>query len=781
MYQIRFILTLLNVLFLILLIPQISMGRVDLQREGQESGPKWLKAWEKVQVTKSYRSAGKLHKCYVAKDNEAQMKLANEMTTSQKFDYNGKQLIVVEDKELQKLSLDEQSLLNVRDDMNVIMLRDRMIDTTLPEPAVRMDLSFVPTESTQLQIVQFPGPVKDEWLNELKALGNVKIVTYLPNNAYLLWIDGQKLNQINTLKAGRNFVQWLSPFHPAFKIHPSFVLGFDGNVNATIQLVTHNEVNKSIATIKSKSSKVLRDTYKVGVYTNIIIELPASELVNISKLQDVVNIEPWIEPQLFGERQGQILANQLDPTGNQPTGPGYLEWLNGLGFNGTFDFVVNVTDSGFDRGQTNASNLHQDFQDADGNSRVEYVQQVSGTTISETANNNIDVDGHGTINLAIVGGFNNTVDVPGSGTDFEDNAGYQYGLGIAPFARLGSSRIFNPDWTYPNHTEINNAAYSKGARISSNSWGMGCSGCCPAGVLGQYDTVSQEYDYLVRDARPNTASDGGKSGNQEMVIVFSSGNEGTCLNEQLGNRGSTSKNTIVVGAGENWNQAGRDGCGVNNVGADNIRDVINFSSAGPTQDNRFKPDIMAPGTHIFGAASQDGSFDGSGVCGGLNNDKMLPPDDAYHPLGQTLYTWSSGTSHSTPAVAGACALLRQWFTMQERPTPSPAMTKAYLMNSATYMTGTEANDDLPSNSQGMGRQNLERSFDSVSRILVDQTEIFAMNGEDYRVSGNTNNSGEPFRVTLAWTDAPGNPISGVIQVNDLVRWTGLSRPFFTFL
>ena len=58
-----------------------------------------------------------------------------------------------------------------------------------------------------------------------------------------------------------------------------------------------------------------------------------------------------------------------------------------------------------------------------------------------------------------------------------------------------------------------------------------------------------------------------------------------------------------------------------------------------------KPDITAPGTHIEGAASQHPMFDSTGVCG---------PDsvELYFPKGQTLYTWSSGTSHSTPQVAG---------------------------------------------------------------------------------------------------------------------------------
>lgn len=744
-------------LFLLTTMNSVGQEKLSLQKiqAGQQDSLKWLKAWEKVQVPKDYRSPGKLRKFFSTKDIATQKQFRS-MEKIQVFDYNSKQLILIDTQEFQKLSQSQQNQLNIRDDMNLIILRDRLIDTTVPEPAVPQDLRFVATRGKHLQLVQFVGPGKEQWLRELKRSKNVKIVNYIPNNGYLLWGDEESLSQIRTLKQQRNFIQWIGSFHPVYKIHPSFDLDYDGGVTATIQLVTHSEVNNSIKLIKSKSSEILRDTYIVGPYSNIVVKLPAGALVNIAKFEDVVNIEPWIEPQLFGERQGQILANQLNAAGSQPTGPGYLSFLNGLGFNTTFDFVVNVSDGGFDRGQITAANIHPDFLDAAGNSRMAYVQQVSGTTIDTTPANNNDTGGHGTINLAIVGGFNNQVDTPSSGTDFEDAAGFNYGLGIAPFVQLGSSRIFNPGFTFPDHTELTNAAYRKGARISSNSWGSNCRPfCCSPGVLGSYTADSQEFDYLVRDARPNTALDGGAPGNQQMVIVFSSGNEGTCSNEQLGNNGSTAKNTFVVGAGENFNQGGLDGCGVTNAGANDIRDVINFSSAGPTQDNRFKPDIMAPGTHIFGAASQDPGYTGATVC------------DQYFQAGQTLYAWSSGTSHSTPAVAGGCALLRQWFIMQGKQAPSPAMTKAYLMNSTTYMTGTRANDTLPSNVQGMGRLNLERSFDAVPRILVDQTKLFTMNAEEYKITGKVPNSSEPFRVTLAWTDVPGNPNTGIILVNDL--------------
>jgi hypothetical protein len=117
-------------------------------------------------------------------------------------------------------------------------------------------------------------------------------------------------------------------------------------------------------------------------------------------------------------------------------------------------------------------------------------------------------------------------------------------------------------------------------------------------------------------------------------------------------------------------------------------------------------------------------------------------------------------------MAGAAALLRQWFLNQGRPAPSPAMTKAYLMNSTTWMTRVGVNDTLPSNNQGMGRINLERTFDAVQRMLTDQTTILDNTGDTFTLSGSIGDNTQPFRVTLAWTDAPGTTI-GNAWVNDL--------------
>jgi hypothetical protein len=199
-----------------------------------------------------------------------------------------------------------------------------------------------------------------------------------------------------------------------------------------------------------------------------------------------------------------------------------------------------------------------------------------------------------------------------------------------------------------------------------------------------------------------------------MVIIFSAGNSGSSANT-IGSPG-TGKNIMSVGAAENVhshstanggnNSAGNDGCDVPDTGADNANDIIFFSSRGPCDDGRVKPDIVGPGTHVTGGVGQQtgyGSlgtalacFMASGVCA-LPGGGTVGNANNFFPLGQQFYSTSSGTSHSCPALGGGAALLRQYFINQGWPAPSPAMTKAWLMNASRYMTGLYANDTLPSN------------------------------------------------------------------------------------
>jgi len=94
---------------------------------------------------------------------------------------------------------------------------------------------------------------------------------------------------------------------------------------------------------------------------------------------------------------------------------------------------------------------------------VAYARDVTGGGSAH------DVSGHGTLNAAILGGYNDE-----SGSLYRDLAGYQYGLGISPYGRLAATKVFldSGAWGYGGTYEaLVSGSYNLGARITNNSWG----------------------------------------------------------------------------------------------------------------------------------------------------------------------------------------------------------------------------------------------------------------------------------------------------------------------
>ncbi len=586
----------------------------------------------------------------------------------------------------------------------------------------------------ELRLVQFIGPVKDQWLDELSATG-VTIIAYVPQNTYVVAVPPSSQAAFDDLSA-RDFVGWTGTYEPVFKIAPDLrddAANGAGESDVTIQFIADEEAVPVVMGLVDAGYREIRPSSLVLNYLNLHMHVPNGILPYLAAHPSVFAIERKYAERRFDERQGQIMAGNVTATGASPSAPGYLAWLASKGFSqtGQFGFVVDVTDDGIDRGST--TDINVEFRvggTAAGAGRIVYNNNYTSDALADGGG------GHGNLNASIVGGYNSL-----TGAAAEDASGYNYGLGLCPFVQLGNSKVFS-NGTGSQFTQSATArltaAYNAGARISSNSWGF---------ISGNnYNVDAQEHDTIVRDAVAGTA------GNQEMTVVFAAGNDGSAANTVR--PPATGKNIITVGASENDRQTGTDGCAVANSGADNANDIINFSSRGPTADLRKKPEIVAPGTHIQGAASRSLSYNGSGVC------------NQFWPAAQTLYAWSSGTSHSTPATSGASALVRQFFINQGFGTPSPAMVKAWLMTAAHYENGVGANDTLWSNNQGMGSVDLGRAFNGTSNIRVDQSQVFGTTGQTYTVSGTIATSAQPFRVGLTWTDKPG-ATTGNAWVNDL--------------
>jgi serine protease AprX len=296
--------------------------------------------------------------------------------------------------------------------------------------------------------------------------------------------------------------------------------------------------------------------------------------------------------------------------------------------------------------------------------------------------------------------------------------------------------------------ELFTPAHAAGVRIHTNSWGAANSGI--------YNASSRAVDKFVWN-------------NPDMLILFSAGNDGKDVNgngvvdpDSIGTP-ATAKNCLTVGASENdrprgsvpppgrdinWSQTAKF---PRLTGAGHVSDDVNgmacFSSRGPTDDGRIKPDVVAPGTNVLSLRSS-----------------ALPPGDeplwgslpAGHEL-RELYCWSGGTSMSTPLVAGAAALVRERLTA-DGGAPSAALLKAVLINGAATMSGQFAGEISagPNNVCGFGRVDVTAALAPApdEQLRYDDSSEGVATGQMRRYTVPASEAGTPLKVTLVWTDPP---------------------------
>ena len=575
-----------------------------------------------------------------------------------------------------------------------------------------------------LYVVQFDGPVRDAWLQRLAALGP-SFRQPVPANAYVVQLAGPSVRRLERLAEDPScHIQYAGVYEPGLRLHAELrrllAAGHDLPQRVTVQLVDTDGVRAALAEVEALADEVYQ-AFEVGPYVNVQALLHPVHFQTLTAHPRVFQLEPLGVRARSDEVQGQLVAGNT--VGGVPVAPGYLDWLRSRGFDaGQFaTFAVHVVDDAY------SLTGHPDLPA----SRVLFEHNPTAQSGPQ--------GGHGFFNAHVLAGYGHDL-----GHAYLDPAGYRYGLGVAPWSQVGCTAIFGPAAASPTSWE--EVAYLRGARVSANPWNLAT---LFGGAVPDYDASAQEYDYLVRDARPSTP------GNQELAVVFSASNHGPGPNTV--SSPATAKNVLTVGASESVRPTRTDGCGVAGPEADDANDLVAFSGRGPVDaaggDGRWKPELVAPGTHVQAGVPQAGTT-GAGLC------------DFYWPAGQTLYGWSSGTSHSCAAVAGGAALVHQWFLNQGLAAPSPAMVKAVLAGTAEYVTGGGANDTLPSNAQGMGRVHLSRALGDVASVRRDQGVVLTASGDSHTVTGTVADAAHAFRVALVWTDAPG-ATSGAPWVNDL--------------
>jgi hypothetical protein len=220
---------------------------------------------------------------------------------------------------------------------------------------------------------------------------------------------------------------------------------------------------------------------------------------------------------------------------------------------------------------------------------------------------------------------------------------------------------------------------------------------------------------------------------QELVILFSAGNDGEkSTTAQIGSHAG-SKNVITVGACESSHPIlytpavepppigqPRYKC-VKGQPTGVISNVATFSSRGPTRENRIKPDLVAPGVCLYSTRSQCEGFQGFKVPGTDTGNQGIKYDYNVHGESDDKpWAFASGTSFATTPAAGCAAVLRNLLrTSAEHPSPTAALIKALLVNRATDLSGKgptrgPAIGPAPDPAQGFGRVNMTASIRNVT-------------------------------------------------------------------
>lgn len=592
------------------------------------------------------------------------------------------------------------------------------------------------------------------------------------------------------------FVSDVIPFQSQFKLGAD--LRRDGELNVySIRIEKGSNFGQVRSLIARTGAQIL--SFEEDV---MIVAANGSFVDAIAAVDDVASIHNFY--------LNEKLSNSSGPALNDSAGDiiGAIA-ANARGYDGSSQIAA-VADTGIGGGT--ATTAHPDIPSSRVAGIFNWPGAAGGCFQSIANDGSIDVDsGHGT-------------HTAGSVLSGGEPSGV--GRGIAPAARLVFQSTEN--WAtitsfcqifggYPANgyfltglpsdlKTLYQQAYNAGARIHSNSWG--------AALAGDYTLDSVNTDSFIWT-------------NRDMSITFSAGNEGTDANsngvvdnDSIGSP-ATAKNVLTVGASENQrvdnypcdtsltyisqdayqtgqtcnsmggNQANFLGTYGQRWGADfpanpiasdmsagNKEQMAAFSSRGPTDDTRIKPDVVAPGTWILSAFS---SLYQQGYGDPVNPQNGINQWDGWGMPYNVEYKYMGGTSMSNPLAAGGVAVVKDYYNKAYGLNASAALVKATIINSAVDMAdenndGVNDNDfPIPNAHEGWGRVNLDGATDGTIQFVEEGTGLSTGGSQVF----NVNATGGPLKVSLVWSDFPSTETASINLVNDLDLT--VSGPSGTFL
>lgn len=150
--------------------------------------------------------------------------------------------------------------------------------------------------SPALYLVQFFGPSKGEWFNELEA-NDVDVFQYVASNTHLARMTPRQAARIGRLE----FIRWVGPYHPAYRISPDLwdhVGTVDSGMIENVSMMIYDDgqasgtVDSTIRDIEALGGKLIDwtgSTSRPEAYARFV--LPVSAITPTATLNDLI----WLE------------------------------------------------------------------------------------------------------------------------------------------------------------------------------------------------------------------------------------------------------------------------------------------------------------------------------------------------------------------------------------------------------------------------------------------------------------------------------------------------------
>ncbi len=280
-----------------------------------------------------------------------------------------------------RLSNTGKSLTQLLQDPHAILLQDALIDTAYPPSLLNIPENLKAKGDPGSYIVQAHGVITPAFRMVLQGAG-ARIVSYIPNNAYLVQISAANAG----LLSANNLVQAVLPYQPYYKLQPSLLALAVTNapippgVFLTVGLFDAASIPQLV-----QAGYVPVGTPDQSPFGPVIPVLsPANQ--PLSRLAEIPGVQA-IEVGHQRQPANDLARVSLGISADTVTG---VNWLNLSGQNVT----VEVNDSGIDQ-------AHPDF-DATGTA----VTPPGGASrvTGDFASSLLDINGHGTHVAGIIAG-----------------------------------------------------------------------------------------------------------------------------------------------------------------------------------------------------------------------------------------------------------------------------------------------------------------------------------------------------------------------------------------